>query len=82
MARATTSAEAAAAYSGEQLTFGPDYLIPKPFDPRLVAVVSAAVAKAAMDSGVAKRPIVDFEQYKDTLNDTVFKSALLMRPVV
>lgn len=81
MARATTSAEAAAAYKGEQLTFGPDYLIPKPFDPRLVGVVSSAVAKAAMDSGVAKRPITDLEAYKERLNQTVFKSALLMRPV-
>ncbi|KUJ82289.1 NADP-dependent malic enzyme [Ruegeria profundi] len=81
MARATTSAEAAAAYKGEQLTFGPDYLIPKPFDPRLVGVVSSAVAKAAMESGVAKRPIEDIEAYKEKLNQTVFKSALLMRPV-
>lgn len=81
MARATTSAEAAAAYKGEQLTFGPDYLIPKPFDPRLVGVVSSAVARAAMDSGVAKRPIDDLEAYKERLNQTVFKSALLMRPV-
>ncbi|MCG7518887.1 NADP-dependent malic enzyme [Ruegeria sp. Ofav3-42] len=81
MARATTSAEAAAAYKGEQLTFGPDYLIPKPFDPRLVGVVSSSVAKAAMDSGVAKRPIADIEAYKEKLNQTVFKSALLMRPV-
>ncbi len=81
LARATTSAEAAAAYKGEQLTFGPDYLIPKPFDPRLVGIVSSAVAKAAMDSGVAKRPIEDLEAYKEQLNQTVFKSALLMRPV-
>ncbi len=81
LARATTSAEAAAAYSGEQLTFGADYLIPKPFDPRLVAVVSSSVAKAAMDSGVATRPLEDLEAYKDKLNQSVFKSALLMRPV-
>ncbi len=81
MARATTSAEAAAAYKGEQLTFGPDYLIPKPFDPRLVGVVSSSVAKAAMESGVAKRPIEDIEVYKERLNQTVFKSALIMRPV-
>lgn len=81
LARATTSAEAAAAYKGEQLTFGADYLIPKPFDPRLVAVVSSAVAEAAMRSGVAARPIEDLEAYKQRLNQTVFKSALLMRPV-
>ncbi|WP_417475296.1 NADP-dependent malic enzyme [Leisingera sp.] len=81
LARATTSAEAAAAYKGEQLTFGADYLIPKPFDPRLVAVVSSAVAKAAMESGVATRPIEDIAAYKQKLNQTVFKSALLMKPV-
>ncbi len=81
LARATTSAEAAAAYKGEQLTFGADYLIPKPFDPRLVSVVSSAVAKAAMETGVAKRPIEDLEAYKEKLDGSVFKSALLMRPV-
>ncbi|MBR9841663.1 MAG: NADP-dependent malic enzyme [Rhodobacteraceae bacterium] len=81
LARATTSAEAAAAYKGEDLTFGADYLIPKPFDPRLVGVVSAAVAKAAMESGVATRPIDDLEAYKARLDQSVFKSALLMRPV-
>ncbi|SHK07581.1 malate dehydrogenase (oxaloacetate-decarboxylating)(NADP+) [Shimia gijangensis] len=81
LARATTSAEAAAAYKGEQMTFGADYLIPKPFDPRLVGVVSAAVAKAAMESGVATRPIDDIEAYIQKLNQSVFKSALLMRPV-
>ena len=81
LARATTSAEAAAAYRGEQLSFGADYLIPKPFDPRLVGVVSSSVAKAAMDSGVATRPIEDLEAYREKLNQSVFKSALLMRPV-
>jgi len=81
LARATTSAEAAAAYRGEELTFGADYLIPKPFDPRLVGVVSSSVAKAAMDSGVAVRPLEDLEAYKEKLNQSVFKSALLMRPV-
>ncbi|MEL6620240.1 MAG: NADP-dependent malic enzyme [Pseudomonadota bacterium] len=81
LARATTSAEAAAAYKGEQLTFGADYLIPKPFDPRLVGVVSSAVAQAAMDTGVAMRPIPDLEAYKRKLDGSVFKSALLMRPV-
>ncbi|UWQ94682.1 NADP-dependent malic enzyme [Rhodobacteraceae bacterium M385] len=81
MARATTSAEAAAAYKGEQLTFGPDYLIPKPFDPRLSAVVASAVAKAAMESGVATRPIEDLNAYRAKLNQSVFKSALVMRPV-
>lgn len=81
LARATTSAEAAAAYRGEQLTFGADYLIPKPFDPRLMSVVSSAVAKAAMDSGVAARPLEDLDAYRQKLDQSVFKSALLMRPV-
>ncbi|MCK0149601.1 NADP-dependent malic enzyme [Marivita sp. S6314] len=81
LARATTSAEAAAAYRGEQLTFGPDYLIPKPFDPRLSGVVSTAVAKAAMESGVARRPVENLDAYKAKLDASVYKSALLMRPV-
>ncbi|MEQ6248791.1 NADP-dependent malic enzyme [Sulfitobacter sp. HNIBRBA3233] len=81
LARATTSAEAAAAYKGEQMTFGPDYLIPKPFDPRLVGIVSTAVAKAAMETGVATRPLDDLVAYKTRLDGSVFKSALLMRPV-
>ncbi|MEL6643215.1 MAG: NADP-dependent malic enzyme [Pseudomonadota bacterium] len=81
LARATTSAEAAAAYSGEQMTFGPDYLIPKPFDPRLMGVVASAVAEAAMDTGVATRPIEDIAAYKQSLDGSVFRSALIMRPV-
>ncbi len=81
LARATTSAEAAAAYRGETLTFGPDYLIPKPFDPRLIGTVASAVARAAMETGVATRPIADMEAYRHTLDSSVFRSALLMRPV-
>ncbi len=81
LARATTSAEAAAAYQGEQLTFGPGYLIPKPFDPRLIGVVAKAVASAAMSSGVATRPIADMKAYVEKLNSSVFKSALIMRSV-
>jgi len=81
LARATTSAEAAAAYQGEQLTFGADYLIPKPFDPRLMATVASAVAQAAMDTGVATRPIPDMEAYRNNLTASVFKSSLIMRPV-
>ena len=81
LARATTSAEAAAAYKGEQLSFGADYLIPKPFDPRLIGVVASAVAKAAMESGVATRPIADLDAYRQALDGSVFKSALIMRPV-
>ncbi len=81
LARATTSAEAAAAYQGERMNFGPDYLIPKPFDPRLMGVVASAVAKAAMDSGVATRPIEDLRAYRERLDGSVFRSALIMRPV-
>ena len=81
LARATTSAEAAAAYRGETLSFGADYLIPKPFDPRLIGVVASAVARAAMETGVATRPIADLDAYREKLNGSVFKSALIMRPV-
>ena len=81
LARATTSAEAAAAYKGEQLTFGPDYLIPKPFDPRLMGVVAKAVARAAMETGVATRPIDDLAAYKQALDGSVFRTAMVMRPV-
>ena len=81
LARATTAAEAAAAYRGETLTFGADYLIPKPFDPRLMGVVSSAVARAAMESGVATRPLPDVEAYKRALDGSVFRSAMIMRPV-
>ncbi|WP_101068961.1 NADP-dependent malic enzyme [Roseovarius salinarum] len=81
LARTTTSAETAKIYKGEQLTFGADYLIPKPFDPRLSGIVSSAVARAAMESGVAARPIADLDAYKADLDASVYKSALLMRPV-
>ena len=81
LARATTSAEAAAAYQGEAMTFGANYLIPKPFDPRLMGVVATAVARAAMESGVATRPIPDLAAYKAGLDGSVFRSAMIMRPV-
>ena len=81
LARMTTSAEAAAAYHGEKLTFGPDYLIPKPFDPRLLGVVASAVAGAAIDTGIATRPIADMDAYKANLDASVFKSSMIMRPV-
>jgi len=81
LARATTSAEAAAAYKGEHLTFGADYLIPKPFDPRLMGVVASAVAGAAIATGVAQRPVPDMAAYKAHLDGSVFKSAMIMRPV-
>src|SRR5690606_21429082 len=78
LARATTSAEAAMAYRGETLTFGADYLIPKPFDPRLIGVVSSAVAKAAMETGVATRPLDNIAVYKRKLDGSVFRSAMIM----
>ncbi len=81
LARASTSAEAAAAYRGEDMKFGPNYLIPKAFDPRLTGVVATAVAKAAMESGVATRPIEDMGAYRRRLDSSVFRSALIMRPV-
>src|SRR5690606_3008990 len=75
LARASSSAEAAAAYQGERLSFGRDYLIPKPFDPRLLAVLASAVAEAAMKSGVAARPLDDIDAYRARLNDQVYRSA-------
>jgi len=81
IARAESSEVVAKAYGGEALRFGPDYLIPKPFDPRLITEIAPAVAKAAMDSGVATRPIEDFEAYRERLGRFVFRSGLLMKPV-
>ena len=81
LATAGASDVVRAAYRGQSLQFGPEYLIPKPFDPRLISQVASAVAKAAMDSGVATRPIADFEAYRDQLNQFVFRSGLLMKPV-
>jgi malate dehydrogenase (oxaloacetate-decarboxylating)(NADP+) len=79
LARGSSSAEAAAAYQDERLSFGRDYLIPKPFDPRLLAIVAGAVAEAAMASGVATRPVPDIEAYKQSLNQSVYRSAFIMR---
>ncbi|MEO5337172.1 MAG: NADP-dependent malic enzyme [Magnetospirillum sp. WYHS-4] len=81
LAKAESVEAVAKAYKGEDLTFGPDYLIPKPFDPRLIVEIAPAVAKAAMDSGVATRPIADFEAYREKLSRFVFRSGLLMKPV-
>jgi len=81
LAREEPSDVAARAYSGETPTFGPDYLIPSPFDPRLILRIAPAVAKAACDSGVASRPITDFPAYLDRLNRFVFRSGLVMKPV-
>ena len=81
LARMTSSAETAAVYGDEKLRFGPEYLIPKPFDPRLLAVVASAVAGSAMDTGVARRPIEDIQAYEDKLNRSVYRSGMIMRPV-
>jgi malate dehydrogenase (oxaloacetate-decarboxylating)(NADP+) len=72
----------ASAYNmSESLSFGPEYLIPKPFDPRLIVMIAPAVAKAAMDSGVATRPIADFDAYRAKLTGFVYHSGLLMQPI-
>jgi malate dehydrogenase (oxaloacetate-decarboxylating)(NADP+) len=81
LARAEASEVVAAAYGGQAPVFGPDYIIPKPFDPRLILHIAPAVAKAAMASGVAGHPIVDFPAYKRDLERFVFRSGQLMRPV-
>jgi len=70
-----------AAYGGGDLKFGPEYLIPKPFDPRLIMTIAPAVAEAAIKSGVAKRPIKDMQAYREHLSNYVFESIMLMRPV-
>ena len=80
LARATTSAEVEVTYRGESLNFGPEYLIPKPFDPRLLPRVAHAVANAAMETGVATRP-VDLDAYKQKLESLVYRSSFAMRPV-
>jgi malate dehydrogenase (oxaloacetate-decarboxylating)(NADP+) len=80
LARQTTSAEVGEAYRGERLTFGPEYLIPRPFDPRLLPTIAVAVAKAAMTSGAAGRQI-DLDAYRADLEAQVFKSSLIMRGV-
>ena len=71
----------ASAYSGDELAFGPDYLIPKPFDPRLIVEVPPRVARAAMESGVATRPIADFDAYRVELTRQIYRTDRTMRPV-
>jgi len=71
----------ASAYGGDVPTFGPDYLIPRPFDPRLLVMLAPAVAQAAMDSGVATRPITDMDAYKEKLGQFIYRTGLLMKPV-
>ena len=77
-----SSEQVANAYQGEVLKFGPEYIIPKPLDPRLILEVAPAVAQAAMDSGVATRPLKDIEAYREKLETFVFKSSILLQPVI
>ena len=81
LAQAEQSEVVAAAYAGEPLAFGPDYLIPKPFDPRLMMKIAPAVAQAAMDSGVALRPITDMQAYREKLQSFVYASGTVMKPI-
>ncbi|EOV8086794.1 NADP-dependent oxaloacetate-decarboxylating malate dehydrogenase [Providencia rettgeri] len=81
LALAEQSEEVASAYGNQDLFFGPEYIIPKPFDPRLIVKIAPAVAKAAMDSGVATRPIEDFDAYIEKLNQFVYKTNLFMKPI-
>ena len=81
LAQAEQSERVAAAYVGEKLSFGPEYLIPKPFDPRLMMKIAPAVAKAAEESGVAARPIKDLDAYRDKLQSFVYASGTTMKPI-
>ena len=81
MVHSPPSDEVLSTYQGEQLTFGPEYLIPKPFDPRLIMEIPPGVAKAAEKSGVAARPIEDLDAYRDDLSRFVFRSGMLMKPM-
>ncbi|MGS1115815.1 NADP-dependent malic enzyme [Castellaniella sp. UC4442_H9] len=81
LAEAEPSAEMAAAYADQDLSFGPEYIIPKPFDPRLILKIAPAVAEAAATSGVARRPIQDMDAYRQSLMSIVYHSGQLMRPL-
>ena len=81
LAQAEQSEVVAAAYAGEKLAFGPEYLIPKPFDPRLMMKIAPAVAQAAADSGVALRPVTDMAAYREKLQSFVFASGTIMKPI-
>ena len=81
LAKQDVSDEVAAAYQGKELTFGPDYLIPTPFDTRLILRIAPAVAQAAAESGVATRPIEDIDAYRDNLSRFVYQTSMIMRPV-
>ena len=80
LALAEQSDVVASAYDDQDL-FGPEYIIPKPFDPRLIVKIAPAVAKAAMESGVATRPIEDFDAYVEKLAEFVYKTNLFMKPI-
>ncbi|OJX68683.1 NADP-dependent malic enzyme [Magnetospirillum sp. 64-120] len=81
LAMAESDERVRAAYGEQPLSFGPEYLIPKPFDSRLILKIAPAVARAAMSSGVARRPIIDFQSYLERLSQWVFRSGLVMKPV-
>ena len=81
LAHAEQSDVVAAAYGTEEISFGPEYLIPKPFDPRLIVKIAPAVAQAAMESGVATRPLANLEAYRQQLSEFVYHSSLIMKPV-
>ncbi|MCZ7596654.1 MAG: NADP-dependent malic enzyme [Gammaproteobacteria bacterium] len=81
LAKAESSDIVDRAYGGQPACFGRDYLIPKPFDPRLIVMLAPAVARAAMETGVATRPIEDFDQYRQQLSQFVFRSGLVMKPI-
>jgi malate dehydrogenase (oxaloacetate-decarboxylating)(NADP+) len=82
LAQAEQSEVVAAAYAGQKLAFGPEYLIPKPFDPRLMMKIAPAVAQAAADSGVAQRPIKDMDAYRERLQSFVYASGTTMKPII
>ena len=81
LAQAEQSEVVAAAYAGATLSFGPEYLIPKPFDPRLMMKIAPAVARAAAESGVAQRPVADYETYREKLQSFVYASGTVMKPI-
>ncbi len=82
LAQAEQSEVVAAAYAGQQLAFGPEYLIPKPFDPRLMIKIAPAVAEAAVRSGVALRPVKDMDAYREQLQSFVYASGTMMKPIM
>jgi malate dehydrogenase (oxaloacetate-decarboxylating)(NADP+) len=81
LAKADISEEVANAYAGKELSFGPDYIIPTPFDSRLILRIAPAVARPPRKSGVATRPIADFEAYRQSLTRFVYQTGMIMRPV-